>query len=882
MKWEEEDEYLGLINFIFSWSSTDVMNKDLYRNKVHQIPDTFSSVDQYLNSFTIPLIEETHADILSNIRSSRSAPFSQISKVVKEITDPKKKVKEIIHHNNLTYVLTAYSLQTSFEYVPQVMDLIALTSQRPNYADLNKTSYTFALVLGVFENATKLRILSSEPLFFNARFAVYLTNLRTNMRIWRALHPGTERNIKLIDYLLSVDTSVAENCGLCSKKTESVTLSKARELIVSLGHDDSQKDAILNCVALTECDHRNSVKLIWGPPGTGKTKTTASLLLCLLELKCRTLTCAPTNVAVVGVAKRLMCCLSSKLEDECRGLGDIVLFGNKERMKIKEHKDLSDVFLDHRVNELAVCFAGWKGMADEMICFLVDPEGHYQGYLKRQKERKQIQDKMKDESKSLREILRQLTLPERGKQIQDKMKDESKSSREILRQLTLPERGKSKCDVDKGSDETCEDDILWTFEEFHAKKFSNIGKKLIRCIKGLHTHLPISWFPLKVRVNMITAIDVIQKLETSLHNAVIGKGEKGSCLQCLGLLRDLRENVAVPESTDHEIIRKFCLKNACLIFCTVSGSAEFHEQMTPFELVIIDEAAQVKECESSIPLQLPGVRHAVLVGDEKQLPAMVISKICEEARFGRSVFERLAMLGHRKQLLNVQYRMHPSISLFPNNEFYGNQIMDGQNVRESSYNKRFLRDKMLGSYSFIDITNGVEEYDKRRSLKNSVEVSMIARILSKLYKESVNYKEKVRIGCISPYKAQVFAIQQELGKTYSSDVNENFSVNVRSVDGFQGGEEDIIIISTVRSNGNGSVGFLDNLQRANVALTRARYCLWILGNGATLLNSGCVWQKLLIDAKNRGCFYNAHLDNENITELGDKLATQLASISLRK
>lgn len=88
--------------------------------------------------------------------------------------------------------------------------------------------------------------------------------------------------------------------------------------------------------------------------------------------------------------------------------------------------------------------------------------------------------------------------------------------------------------------------------------------------------------------------------------------------------------------------------------------------------------------------------------------------------------------------------------------------------------------------------------------------------------ESVYLKEKVRVGCISPYKAQVSAIEKILGKTYSSDAKEKFSVNVRSVDGFQGGEEDIIIISTVRSNRNGSVGFLDNLQRANVALTRAR------------------------------------------------------------
>jgi len=74
---------------------------------------------------------------------------------------------------------------------------------------------------------------------------------------------------------------------------------------------------------------------------------------------------------------------------------------------------------------------------------------------------------------------------------------------------------------------------------------------------------------------------------------------------------------------------------------------------------------------------------------------------------------------------------------------------------------------------------------------------------------------------ISPYKAQVFAIQERIGEKYNTEGT--FTVSVRSVDGFQGGEEDIIIISTVRSNGNGAIGFLSNQQRTNVALTRARY-----------------------------------------------------------
>lgn len=82
-------------------------------------------------------------------------------------------------------------------------------------------------------------------------------------------------------------------------------------------------------------------------------------------------------------------------------------------------------------------------------------------------------------------------------------------------------------------------------------------------------------------------------------------------------------------------------------------------------------------------------------------------------------------------------------------------------------------------------------------------------------------KQKITVGVISPYSAQVSEIQRELGQKY--DNHGNFQVHVRSVDGFQGGEEDIIIISTVRSNHDGSIGFTFSPQRINVALTRARY-----------------------------------------------------------
>lgn len=109
-------------------------------------------------------------------------------------------------------------------------------------------------------------------------------------------------------------------------------------------------------------------------------------------------------------------------------------------------------------------------------------------------------------------------------------------------------------------------------------------------------------------------------------------------------------------------------------------------------------------------------------------------QICEKAKFGRSLFERLVLLGHNKHLLNVQYRMHPSISRFPNKEFYGGRITDAAVVQESIYQKRFLPGNMFGSFSFINVGRGKEEFGDGHSPKNMVEVAVIAEILSNLSK----------------------------------------------------------------------------------------------------------------------------------------------------
>ncbi|XBH98118.1 hypothetical protein VPH35_127679 [Triticum aestivum] len=237
---------------------------------------------------------------------------------------------------------------------------------------------------------------------------------------------------------------------------------------------------------------------------------------------------------------------------------------------------------------------------------------------------------------------------------------------------------------------------------------------------------------------------------------------------------------------------------------------------------------------------------------------MVKSQLCKEAGFGTSLFQRLVMLNFEKHLLNIQYRMDTCISSFPIAQFYERKILDGPNVLSPSYNKDYTS-LPFGSYTFISVTDGREDKDgTENSWRNMAEVAVVLYLIENIFKSWKGSGQGLSVGVVSPYSCQVGVIKDRLGEKY--DTCDGFHVRVKSIDGFQGEEDDIIILSTVRSNERGGLGFLADNQRTNVALTRARHCLWIVGNASTLYKSGTVWKNLVHDARSRNCIINANND----------------------
>ncbi|XP_042981748.1 uncharacterized protein LOC122311306 isoform X1 [Carya illinoinensis] len=842
----------GFTDIVLSWSLEDIENEDLYKYQVENIPQSFESVDQYFGSYVYPLLEETRAELHSSMEIISRAPFAEVIVFHESKAYGGTKVYDV----EVDQWRNRFTVRGEESYKTLPGDVFVLADAKPeDVSDLQRIGrqWAFVAVTKIPEDVNEddststrfkvkaLKDIELDPGNHKSLFVIFLTNTTPNKRIWNALHmPG---NLQIIKKVLCTNSLIEEDCDLCSAESDGSWHEKFGTSINSK-LNEPQTQTFLACLRKMHCSHKTEVELIWGPPGTGKTKIISTLLLSFFGMGYRTLTCAPTNVAITGVASCITELVKESLEtnDSFCSLGDILLFGNKGRLKLGT--DIEEIYLDYRVERLTECLGhmtGWRHCFDSMIDLLEDCVSQYHMLLENESIREREKSKEKD--------------------IKEESREETDASHEMCK----------------------------SFLDFVRKRFVSISSPLKNCLLIFCTHLPKSYTQSNFQ-NMISLIGLLESFETLLFQdsvesevleelfsrlEVVGdtaqplmdipfqlQATRRECLSGLKTLKGSFNELELPMSMNKESIMDFCLRAASLLLCTASSSYKLHSVvMKPLNILVIDEAAQLKECESAIPLQLRGLRHAILVGDECQLPAMVESNISSEAGFGRSLFERMSSLGHSKHLLNIQYRMHPSISFFPNMNFYCNRILDAPNVKRKGYKKHYLPGPMFGTYSFINIVDGREEQgDVGYGWRNLVEVAVVMKILLNLYKAWVHSRQKLSIGVISPYAAQVVAIQDKLGRKY---VNiDGFTVKVKSVDGFQGGEEDIIIISTVRSNKYASIGFLSNPQRTNVALTRARHCLWILGNEGTLGNSVSIWKALVLDAKKRQCFFNADEDKD--------------------
>ncbi|CAE7563472.1 MTR4, partial [Symbiodinium sp. CCMP2456] len=308
-------------------------------------------------------------------------------------------------------------------------------------------------------------------------------------------------------------------------------------------------------------------------------------------------------------------------------------------------------------------------------------------------------------------------------------------------------------------------------------------------------------------------------------------------------------------TAESSFLKGALLRRAALVFCTltVAGRATVCGQQIP--TVLIDEACQACEAETLLALR-SWVQRLFLVGDPRQLPATVSSPLAKQAFYARSMFERLEQTGTNADLLEEQYRMDPPILCWSNECFYGGRIRTAASVLQREVHtdpdpaRWSPRDQHRhGPFRLMDTSReGWLEEQVRFSFRNLGEAQFLMAFLHTFFRDC-RPDIGTTVGIITPYRAQVELLQHLLEKAHER-VRANTSV--ATVDGFQGNERDLIIISTVRSGG--SIGFNADERRLNVAVTRAKRNVWIIGDMETLYrgqSKGNVWRSLLAFARSR-------------------------------
>ena len=280
---------------------------------------------------------------------------------------------------------------------------------------------------------------------------------------------------------------------------------------------------------------------------------------------------------------------------------------------------------------------------------------------------------------------------------------------------------------------------------------------------------------------------------------------------------------------------------ARVVACTLVGAANRLLDGQKFGTLFIDEAAQALEAACWIPMRR--VSRVILAGDHCQLPPTVKSIAALKAGLGKTLMERLVETHPEAvTLLKIQYRMNDDIMRFSSNYFYDGQvesaptvkyrgildldvamewISPSENSESSEYSENSFKEQFIG-----------ESFGRINKDEAELTLNTLQQYFERIGKQRL-LDERIDVGIISPYRAQVQYLRRLLMKReFFKPFRRQISVN--TVDGFQGQERDIIVLSMVRSNDDGQIGFLRDLRRMNVAITRARMKVIILGNAPTL------------------------------------------------
>uniref|UniRef100_A0A7S4IUR5 WW domain-containing protein n=1 Tax=Odontella aurita TaxID=265563 RepID=A0A7S4IUR5_9STRA len=352
-------------------------------------------------------------------------------------------------------------------------------------------------------------------------------------------------------------------------------------------------------------------------------------------------------------------------------------------------------------------------------------------------------------------------------------------------------------------------------------------------------HYPATAMP-EYRAYMSKVVKLVEKY-LSISSKL---GRIGICQSMTGGKRGGSNQGSLRQQLETDIL------DSTHIVMTTLGTAgnQALESANKFEVVVVDEAAQSVEPAILVALQL-GSSHAILVGDPQQLPATIFSVSGRTTKYDRSLFQRLEEAGHAVHLLDTQYRMHPKISDFPRRIFYDGKLLDGKNVLHPEYANplsRLVFSKFPSFQNFTVLDLDSQEERGGTSLSNPSEAQLALHLFSSLRQETLGLSSQSRVAVITPYAQQANHLRRVFSSRLGSDYAK--SVEVNTVDAFQGREANIVIFSCVRAAGSRGIGFLSDVRRMNVALTRAKHFLFVIARCRSIVVNP-YWRDLVTHAR---------------------------------
>lgn len=375
-----------------------------------------------------------------------------------------------------------------------------------------------------------------------------------------------------------------------------------------------------------------------------------------------------------------------------------------------------------------------------------------------------------------------------------------------------------------------------------TSELSKAGVDVLRYGNSFKISPQVYSFTLQSRVQNHSDLQVVERLtkeaETIRKKAFrfvrnFGPEEQAERRELKNQLREIRKDIRLIEKR----VRAYTLEKYPVITGTLIGLQQEEISQHQFEIMMVDEAGQA--LEPAIWSLCRNAKKLVMAGDPFQLSPVLFSDQAQKSALSVSLIETGMKLNQPCFLLNTQYRMNDLIMQFSNEKFYQNKLVSGDQVKN-----QLLKSEIHLPVEFID-TAGCgydEKRDENGGISNPEEGNLLVKRLNELKTEYLS------IGIISPYRAQVNFLKSSI---------EDAQTTIETVDSFQGQERDVIFISLVRSNSENEIGFLKDYRRMNVAMTRAKYKLIIIGDSSTL-GSDPFYSDLLEFIENNGTYRSGY------------------------